>query len=135
MPGLPLAAGEGTGRGPAASLHILISPHPMSAAVGSRTCWDHSADQTFPSLYSISMDIGDPKFSVGGAGRQLFTLVFCRLGSCPGCLSTSECPRSKIARPQSQFGKRRLFSPEVGGPDRSPCGDLRCSPTSHLPSW
>lgn len=67
MPGLPLAAGEGTGRGPAASPHIRISPHPMSAALGSRTCWDRSADQTFLSVYSILMDVGDPKFSVGAA--------------------------------------------------------------------
>lgn len=81
MPGLPLAAGEGTGRGPAASAHIGISPYPMLAAVGSRTCWDHSADQTFLSVYSILMDVGDPKFSVGEAGTQLFTLVFCHLGT------------------------------------------------------
>lgn len=81
MPGLCLAAGEGPGHGPAASPHIRISPHPMSAAVRGRTCWDRSADQTFLSVYGIVMDVGDPKFSVGEAGRQLFTLVFWHLGT------------------------------------------------------
>lgn len=50
-------------------------------SVGGRTCWDRSADQTFLSVYGIVMDVGDPKFSVGEAGRQLFTLVFWHLGT------------------------------------------------------
>lgn len=80
MPGLPLAAGEEIDRGPAASPYIHTRPHPVLAAVGSQACWDLSTYQAF-SVCNIFMDVGDPRFSVGEASRQLLTLVFCHLGT------------------------------------------------------
>lgn len=60
-----------------------------------------SAYQTFLSVHSIFMDMGVPKFSVGEVSKQQFEPVFCHLGTFvsafglhPGCLSTSEQPRS-----------------------------------------